>query len=248
MDNKKIAIILGVVCMVLTFSMMIQFKTINAVSTSISGSSTENKLRDEVLKWKERYDYVYRDLEEAEEKLENVRKKATDGDGDSANIQEELKLVNRLLGYTELTGKGAIITLDDSKIPTSTEGSTSAGDSLSINLSDYVIHDGDLIAILNEIKNGGVDAISINDQRIVNTTGITCDGNVVRINREKVAAPYVIRAIGSPEGIVGALNMLGGYVEILKRAGISVDIKKSNSITIPKYNGVFDVEYTRVLK
>jgi uncharacterized protein YlxW (UPF0749 family) len=241
LDKKKISIILGIVCMILTFTISIQFKTISAASSTITRTITENKLRDEVFKWKEKYERVYESLEEAEKTLEAIRKKTTENDGSSAAIEEELKLANRLLGFTELTGKGAIITLDDNKnVSSETAGSES--------LSDYVVHDGDLIEIINELKNAGVDAISVNEQRIVNTTGIVCDGSVVRINREKVGAPYVIKAIGSPERIVGVLSMPGGYMEKLRIAGVVTDVKKSNSVTVPKYNGVISNDYIRNVK
>ena len=248
LNNQKTAIILGIVCMLLTYFMMMQFKTVGTFNTTVSRSAAENKLRDEVLKWKERYEIAYENLEEAEEILEGARKRTTENDASSSAIEEELKLSNRLLGLTELTGKGVIITLEDSKLLTTIgEGNPGQDSMANINVSDYIIHDDDLISVISELRNAGVDAISVNDQRIVSTSGIVCDGSVVRINRTKVGVPYVIRAIGSPERIVGALNMYGGYMDILRQAGISVDIKKSNTVTVPKYNGVMDAEYIRSL-
>lgn len=94
----------------------------------------------------------------------------------------------------------------------------------------------------------GVDAIAINNQRIVNTTGIVCSGNVIRINGERVSAPYEIKAIGSPERIVGSISIPGGYFEILENVGIVKEVKKSNSITIPKYEGMISIEYLQAVK
>lgn len=238
MSKNKIALLLGIVCIALTFAICVQLKTIELANKTVSSSFTENQLRDEVLKWKERYENAYKDLQVEEAKLEKVRKKATENDETSGNIRQELKMANRLLGFTELKGKGVTITLEDNKLQ-SVEGVTTG------NITDYIVHDDDLISLVNEIKNAtSVDAISINNQRIVSTTGITCDGNVVRINGQKVSAPYVINAIGSPEGIMGALtSMLGSYFDTLQKVGVVKKIEKSNSITVPKYKGVISIEH-----
>lgn len=54
----------------------------------------------------------------------------------------------------------------------------------------------DIKSIVNELKNACSRAISTNGQRIVSTTSITCEGNVININGEKVSSPFVIKAIG----------------------------------------------------
>ena len=172
MKNSHIAIILGVVCAILVFGMAIQFKTIDDVNKTVAGALSENGLRDEVLKWKARYEEIYAKVQAEEKKLDKVRKDASADDESSLNKREELKLVNRLLGLTEVKGKGITLVLDDNK--TSIADGTATG-----NIAEYLVHDDDLIRLVNDLKNGGAEAISINDQRIVNTTGIVCDGNVV---------------------------------------------------------------------
>ena len=240
MNKTKIGILLGAVCMILTFATCIQLKTIAEANKTASGSFSENRLRDEVLRWKEKYDIVYAKVQEEEKKLEKIRKKVTENDESATTTREELKTANRLLGFTDLTGKGIEITLEDNKLQ-SVDGLTTG------NIMDYVVHDDDLIQLINDIKNAGVDAIAINNQRIVSTTGIVCDGNVVRINGEKVSQPFVIKAIGSPEGIMGALTTLGASLDTLQRLGIVKEVKKSNSVNIPKYEGVIVIEHIRTL-
>ena len=58
MDKKKIAIILGIVCLVLTICICVQIKTIENSNKTVAKTFTENSLRDEVLKWKEKYDNI----------------------------------------------------------------------------------------------------------------------------------------------------------------------------------------------
>ena len=47
--------------------------------------------------------------------------------------------------------------------------------------------------------------------------------------------------------LLGAVTMTGGYIEILENDGVDVNIKQvekeKESITIPKYNGIYKLEY-----
>ena len=240
MKKNKIAIILGVFCLILTYAIAVQFKTVEDSTKIVANSRTESDLRDEVLKWKERYDGIYEQVQVAEKKLEKVRQEITSNDDISASKREQLKQANYLLGLTEVTGKGVVLTLDDNKTQI-TEGLALG------NVADYIIHDNDLIRLINEIKNAGVEAISINDQRIVSTTGIVCDGSVVRVNGQKISSPFEIKIIGYPETIMGTLTFPTGYLETLRTAGlVKEEPKKVNSITIPKYTGVISIKYLNI--
>lgn len=221
--------------MALTIATCIQIKTIGAVNSVVSGSRTEDQLRDEILKWKGKYEAKNAELEHAEKLLEKAREKVTENDAGASNIAEQINIANRLLGLTALKGKGIIIKLNDNK--------TLASEVQDGYKWPYIVHDGDLREIVNDLKNAGAEAISVNGQRIVSTTGITCDGNVVRINGRKLSAPYEICAIGSPEGFVGALTTPGAYIENLEAAGLVEKIEKSNNVEIPKYDGVFTSKY-----
>lgn len=106
-----------------------------------------------------------------------------------------------------------------------------------------VIHDADLMEIVNALKEAGAEAISINNQRIVNSTSIICSGNVTQINGEKIGVPFEIKAIGLIEKLNGALTMPNGYLDLMKRDGVQVKVEKSNEIVIPKYEGVYNFQY-----
>lgn len=238
MKNKKvISIVLGMMCFALTLGICIQLKTVKGSNSRISQNYEENNLRAEVLKYKERYDNKYKELEKAEKELEKQRQNATENNSDLEQKEEAIKQGNKIIGMTDVTGPGVIVTLSDSKRDANTV----------LNANELVVHDLDVLSVINELKNAGAEAISINDQRIVPTSSISCGGNIIDINGEKVGAPFVIKAIGLPEQLV-ALSRPGGYLEYLKRDTIGVDVKKSNSITIPKYMGVINYKYLKISK
>ena len=236
LNKKMISIVLGVMCFSLTLGICVQMKTVKTSNSIVGSSYEENNLRAEVLKYKERYDNKYKELESAEKELEKERQNSTKNNGDLEEKEQQIIQENKMIGLTEVTGPGVIITLSDSKNDASSV----------LNPSTLLVHDVDILGVVNELKNAGAEAISINEQRIVPTTSISCGGNIIDINGEKVGAPFVIKAIGLPEQLAG-LSRPGGYLEILEWASIGVDLKKSNNITIPKYTGVIKYEYAQTV-
>ena len=211
-------------------------RTVQGTNSTVSQNYEENNLRAEVLRYKERYENRYEELEKAEAELEKVRQESTQNNEDLEAKEQEIQQGNKMIGLTEVTGPGVIITLSDS-----TRDASSV-----LNASELLVHDGDVLSVINELKNAGAEAISINDQRLVPTSSIVCGGNIIEINGEKVGAPFEIKAIGLPEQLA-ALSRPGGYLEILKNATVGVELKKSNSITIPKYTGVITYEYAKTV-
>ena len=243
MNKRKISILLGSVCLILTIAIVVQMRTISSTVSVSDPTFIDDELKDDVLRWKEKYTEAYKELEIAELKLEKQRTKATENDTSSTEKETELKTGEAILGTTEVSGKGVIIVLNDNQtVSTETLGITE-------DASTYIVHDEDLLNVVNELKNAGAEAISINDQRIVSTSSIVCAGNIIRVNGEKVGAPFTIKAIGNQDDLYYALSRVGGYLDILDSWKVITDIKKpTTNITIAKYNGTFKVKYLKELK
>lgn len=139
------------------------------------------------------------------------------------DISKEIAENEKLMGITDVKGEGITINILDGK---------------------DLIHQEDLIILIDELKNSGSQAISINDQRIINSTYIYCDGSVILIDGVKIGNPFTIKAIGNSETIYGALTRNKGYVETLEKAGIEIKIEKSDEIAIAKTNKNITSEYS----
>lgn len=238
MNKKVISLILGLMCMLLSYGIAAQIKTINGTGSTMSTNAKENELRDAVLKSKEKYDNLYRELEEAENELEVERTNATQNNTELTDLENEIKNGNKVLGLSEVTGNGLIITIDDNQ-------------DISLNnwLADpnlLLVHDTDLISVVNELKNAGAEAISINEQRLITTSAIECDGNIIKVNGEKVGAPFTIKAIGLPEVLIN-VDRFGGYLDYLRDTRyLKVSVERmtdKKTITIPKYTGIIKFQY-----
>lgn len=233
MNKKMQAIILGSLCVVMTMAICVQIKTVKNNGTTLGKSEEETILKDQVLKMKEKYDNTYENLTRIEQELEQVRANVTSNNEELENLEEEIKKANTLLGFTEVTGTGVTITVADGVSTPNT-----------LNPSDLLIHDFDILSIVNELKNAGAEAIDVNGKRIVSTTSIMCDGNVVTINGEKVSSPFVINAIGLPEQMT-TLNRPGGYIKECLEGYVKTDLKKVKKLIIPKYTGAINFKYAK---
>ena len=165
MEKYKIAITLGIACIILTIAICVQINTVNSTNTMVAQTFTENSLRDEVLKWQEKYDNISKELNNSEKNLDKIRADATKNDSTNSDIEKQITSNNNLLGMTNLVGQGIEIRAKDAN-PVNIGPFD--------DISNYVIHDSYLRMIVNELKNAGAEAISINDQRIVNSTAIIC--------------------------------------------------------------------------
>ena len=237
MNKKVISIVLGVMCFALTLGICVQIRTVQNTNSTVSNNYEENNLRAEVLRYKERYENQYEELAKAEQELEAARQASTQNNTDLEQKEQEIQQGNKILGLAEVTGQGVTITLTDSKRDISS----------TLDPSSLVVHDIDVLSVINELKNAGAEAISINDQRVVPSTGIICGGNIIDINGEKVGAPFVIKAIGLPEQLA-ALERPYGYLDTLESYGIGAELKKSDSITIPKYTGTLTYNYAKTVE
>ena len=112
------------------------------------------------------------------------------------------------------------------------------GEGIIININDGndLIHQEDIVILLDELKNAGAEAISVNGQRIVSNTYVYCDGSVILIDGVKIGNPFVIKAIGDSQTIYGAITRNKGYVATLIKDGIQVDVQKSEDLEISKTN------------
>lgn len=157
-------------------------------------------------------------------------------EGTVDGVREENEQLRLQAGLTDVEGRGLLVTIDDSAKPV-VKGE---------NPNLYLIHDEDILRVVNELRAGGAEAISINEQRLLGTSEIRCSGPTVTVNGRVLGAPFVIKAIGDSKTLNSALTIRGGVVDSLKHWGIKVDIQEEEYIRIPAFEGNFHNEYLKV--
>lgn len=152
--------------------------------------------------------------------------------------EKELVEARLRAGYLPVKGPGIEVILNDS--PKVLE----PGEDPNL----YLVHDEDLLNVLNAIKGAGAEAISVNDERILATTEVTCAGTTILTGANKLVPPFIIRAIGNSEAMQKTLSVKGGVLESLKFWDLRVELKKQAEITIPGFSGGEQFYYVKPLE
>lgn len=174
------------------------------------------------------------------------------------NESPKIALLNRQLedarafgGLQPVEGPGVIVTLQDSpkarQLAKAMSGGQEGTPEYQNQLANFLVHDVDVNGVVNELKAAGAEAICVNDQRLVATSGIRCQGALCYISGQPTGgtAPYIIQAIGSPVDLKQALLIPGGYLDTsqLSRYPGMVKIDTSDHLLIPAYSGSTEFRY-----
>ena len=223
MDGKKkgkvvMAISIGISCFALTMVMSMQFKVVDQTDITSIENMRESELRAELSNWKDKYEDVNTRYEEVDKTIKEYKNQEKSDNEKSKLLQAELSQINLELGKTDVTGEGITITLKET------------------NNTDTAITADDLLVIVNSLKLAGAEAISINEERVINTTDIVEINNTfIKVNGQRILSPYIIKAIGEQTYLESSLLGNGGYVDELKKNGYEVTIEKNSKINIKKY-------------
>lgn len=111
-----------------------------------------------------------------------------------------------------------------------------------------VVHQQDIQAVVNALWSGGAEAMSIQNERVVSTTGIKCVGNSVVLHGVPHAPPYVIIAIGDQARLEAALNgndAITVYKQYAEAYGLGYQKSREDAATLPAYDGSIELRYAR---
>ena len=148
---------------------------------------------------------------------------ATKDEGMSQLITEELQTSRAALGLVPLRGPGITLEISDSTLP-AIKG---------VDAEPFLVHDYDLIQLLNELWADDAEAISVNGQRIVLGSSIICSGRLVQVNHVPISAPFVFTAIGTVDNLVSGLNIRNGVLDTMKGWGFKVKLTPHEQVEVP---------------
>jgi uncharacterized protein YlxW (UPF0749 family) len=216
--------------MMFVIMLLVGFIVMNHVQATRASTQNRNLIliyreREEQLK---RQEEQYRKLQQENEQM-NARKAAAIEslliDQGYADLSSELQRVRLLAGFTEVRGPGIVLTLNDKPDYDILKDSDAS-----------IVHDGDIRHALDLLRNSGAAALSVNDIRITHVSFIQCIGSTIRCNQVRMLPPYVIKAIGDPERLAGAIQQdnlftLRQYPEI----GLIVSVQSMEEVIIPAF-------------
>ncbi len=183
----------------------------------------------------DRIDGLRLDAEALRQDIDSLSKSVDDKD-----LKAQLNRADKLRDVTGLgtvVGPGMRVTLTDAPATVEVPG---------LDPNYLVVHQQDIQAFVNALWSGGAEAITLQGERLISTTGIKCVGNTVVLDGVPYSPPYVIEAIGDQSDLDFSLSSSPDvitYGHYVTAYGLGLDVKKLDSITAKPYAGSVGLKY-----
>ena len=168
------------------------------------------------------------------------------GSVDNRQVRRYNRKAEQVMGPAGLrpeVGPGVTVTLSDAPQSTGEETPDTVD-----NPNLLLVHQQDIQAVVNAMWKGGAEAVVIQGQRVVSTTGIRCEGNAVQLQGVPYPQPYVIQAVGDQSALLMALeddDYVSGYRGDAEDPEISVgwDLELDDSVIAPGFDDLREPQY-----
>ena len=112
--------------------------------------------------------------------------------------QAAIAALQPALSATAISGRGVRVTLDDAPAQARTNPN--------IDISDLIVHQQDVQAVVNAMWRAHPRGVQVMDQRVSTTTAIKCVGNTLLIQGRVYSPPYSVTAVGDQPSILLSLQ------------------------------------------
>ena len=161
--------------------------------------------------------------------------------GAGSDLTQQLERAEAAAGLTAVRGPAVSVTLNDAPSSVTADG---------VDADLLVVHQQDIQAVVNALWSGGAEAMTIQGQRVISTTGIKCVGNTVVLHGVPYAPPYVVRALGDPARLEAALTTSGPvqiYQQYVAAYGLGYAERRDGEVTFPAHVGSLDLQHAQPL-
>lgn len=176
------------------------------------------------------------ELAETRERMAEIEKALGQGKSLHQELVSQFDGARLQAGLTALKGPGIVVRLSDSP-------RQPAQDEIPY---DFIVHDIDLSALVNELWASGAEAVEVNGQRMVGRSSIRCVGPTVLVNTNRIASPFIVKAIGDVDHLEGGLKMPGGYLDSMSKLtsnGGEVVVSRMREVQVGAYQGSLIYRY-----
>lgn len=156
-----------------------------------------------------------------------------------AEISSQIEQIKFYNGFTDVRGPGIMLRVSDN-----------VSEDTDLGIMERIVHDVDIVVLLNDLKAAGAEAIEINGKRITNLSEVVCAGPLIRVNNEVIPAPFVIVAIGDMDKLYEAVTEEGTYAYELKNTyGMEVVAVKGYNLTVRRFRGIkYKNKYAQIIQ
>jgi uncharacterized protein YlxW (UPF0749 family) len=165
-------------------------------------------------------------------------------DAQVSGVQRQVDALRGPAGFEKVRGPALTVVLSDA----SKDEIGKAVEEGEVAAKNLVVHQQDIQAVVNALWAGGAEAMTLQEQRVVSTTGIKCVGNTVVLHGVPYAPPYEITAIGDVEALQASLDSsdyVAGYRSYVDTYGLGYRVRTDDEVTMPAYDGSTDLRYAK---
>jgi uncharacterized protein YlxW (UPF0749 family) len=217
MKSRSAQLLLTIVCFFLGLLLVAQFRVQRMAGNSLLSASSADQLVI-ISSLVENNTRLREEMETLEEQISEYQQ--TTRPAVLETLVEELNKVRIINGLVEVSGAGIEVGLD--------------GPISVLDLQD----------LLNELRNAGAEALTINGERLIlYSVVVSTEGGGMMVNGVALSRPYVLQAIGDPETMETAMLRSGGLLDNMERhyEGLAVSVIKRERMVLPVYRG--DIEF-----
>jgi uncharacterized protein YlxW (UPF0749 family) len=109
---------------------------------------------------------------------------------------------------------------------------------------DLVVHEQDVLAVINALWAGGAEAVTVMGDRIIATSSVRCVGNTLLLHGAVYSPPFRVAAIGDPGQLAKALADAPGvkvFRSYVDAYGLGYQVVRHAVVTMPAYDGPITV-------
>ena len=202
----------SIVALFLGLLVVTQIKAQDVYSRSLE-LETPSSLTTLIANLAERNNGLREEIFDLRLRTESARQDASNGTGSLTEAQRQLAQLQVFAARTAVKGQGISVKVDGA-------------------FDDKALSD-----LINELRNAGAEAVSINGVRIGPRSwfGIASDRSALTVDAAPIKGPWTVNAVGSPEVMYVAMTRTGGIIgqfELIYRSTrFSVD--RESTLALP---------------
>jgi uncharacterized protein YlxW (UPF0749 family) len=214
------------------------------------GAPAAAKAHDQLVSQVRTAEKTAGDLTRTETALTNqlnaIRAAALSGSSQLVRTIERRQLLS---GEAAAKGPGLEVTLAEpaaAGAPTDAAGRATRGPMT----SSHILIDRDVRSVVNQLWSDGAEAVAVNGIRMTPTSAIRFAGDAVLVDFQPIASPYIIDAVGNPDGLItgfAASDVASRYQTMASARGIGFTFAQKDELTLPGSPGTV-LRYARVAR
>ncbi|MEI5906084.1 DUF881 domain-containing protein [Bacillus spongiae] len=219
-------VIMFLVCLVLGFMFSFSYSQTNRDKDEQTTPSNlqwkeEDNLRNQIIDQSATNNSLQEELYTKQNEIRDFEKEFSEEEEIFFNLVQDANKYRMFLGEVKVKGPGVNVTLADGDYDPTDE-----------NVNNYIVHEAHVFKVIDELYISGATAVAINGKRLSHNSYIVCNGPVITVDGDQFPAPFEITAIGEPEILESALNIVGGVKDQLVNDNVVFSMEKKKEIVL----------------